>query len=276
MSSESLPCISVSSYSLHRTLGAMYRDLPGDDGTRPCVRPEGALKLLDLPAALASYGYHILEISHPHLPSREPAYLNELKAALAEAGVTLLSVLVEAGDLTSPEHGARDQAWMEGWIETAGLLGAQRARLIAGHAAYSPETLERSRAALHTLAKHGRAQGVRVTTENWFDLLATPQALRALLDSLEGEVGFNLDFGNWEGPTKYADLAAIWPYAETCHAKCAFLSEYVPDAEDYGKCLELARESGFSGPYTLIYDGSGDDEWKGLAIERDLVLASFS
>ena len=35
--------------------------------------------------------------------------------------------------------------------------------------------------------------------------------------------------------------------------------------------LDLAKEAGFTGPYTLIYDSSGGDEWKGLAIERDLV-----
>ena len=98
---------------------------------------------------------------------------------MAQAGVTLLSVLVEAGDLTSPVHGARDQKWMAGWIETAGLLGAQRARLIAGHAPYTPETLQRSSQAMQALARHGREHGVRVTTENWFDLLATPEAVCA-------------------------------------------------------------------------------------------------
>lgn len=275
MPTDNLSRLSVSSYSLHRTLGAMYRDVPGDDGSRPCVRPEGVLTLLELPTAVAAQGYHTLEISHPHLPSREPAYLNELRTAIAEAGVTLLSVLVEAGDLTDPVHGGRDRKWMEGWIETAGLLGAQRARLIAGHAPSTPETLQRSHDALRVLAQHGRDHGLRVTTENWFDLLATPAAVCTLLDGLEGEVGFNLDFGNWEGTTKYADLAAVYPYAETCHAKCAFATEYVPDAEDYGKCLDLARQSGFSGPYTLIYDASGPDEWKGLDIERNLVLASL-
>jgi hypothetical protein len=267
---------SVSSYSLHRTLGAMYRDQPGDDGSRPCVRPQGALTLLELPAALAAHGYTTLEISHPHLPSREASYLHELRAAIAQADVHLLSVLVEAGDLTDPLRGERDRKWMEGWIETASLLGAERARLIAGHAPYSPETFQRSHDALHTLACHGRDQGVRVTTENWFDLLATPEAVCALLDSLDGEVGFNLDFGNWEGPSKYADLAIVFPYAETCHAKCAFPVEYIPDAEDYMRCLGLAQTSGFSGPYTLIYDASGADEWKGLAIERDLVRPSLA
>ncbi len=275
MSSAHQKRFSVSSYSLHRTLGAMYRDQPGDDGTRPCQRPAGEITLLELPARLAEHGYHTLEISHPHLPSRDPAYLSELKAAMAEAGVTLLSVLVEAGDLTSPTNGDRDRQWMAEWITTAGILGAERARLIAGHAPYSPETLQRSSTALKALAEHGRDHGVRVTTENWFDLLATPEAVCNLLDGLGGQVGFNLDFGNWEGPTKYADLAKVFSYAESCHAKCAFVSEYVPDAEDYGKCLDLALESGFSGPYTLIYDSSGRDEWKGLAIERDLVLASL-
>ena len=276
MAIENLSRLSVSSYSLHRTLGAMYRDQPGDDGSRPCVRPQGALTLLELPAALVAHGYTTLEISHPHLPSREAGYLNDLKTALAEAGVTLLSVLVEAGDLTDPIQGARDRKWMEGWIETAGLLGAERARLIAGHAPYSPETFQRSHDALHTLAHYGRDHGVRVTTENWFELLATPEAVCALLDSLDGEVGFNLDFGNWEGPSKYAGLATVFPYAETCHAKCAFPAEYVADTEDYMRCLSLARTSGFPGPYTLIYDASGADEWKGLAIERDLVLRSLA
>ena len=274
MSTANKNRISVSSYSLHRALSMHYRDLPGDDGTRPgtLVHGDGTMTLLELPARIAAAGFNTLEISHPHLPSREPAYLNELRSALAQAGVSLLSVLVEAGDLTDPVHGARDQEWMARWIETAGLLGAERARLIAGKAPYTPEALQRSRTALHALAQRGRDHGVRVTTENWFDLLCCPEAVCSLLDSLEGEVGLNLDFGNWGGPTKYADLAAIYRYAESCHAKCAFVAEYVPDADDFRRCLDLARDSGFTGPFTLIYDHTGADEWKGLAIERDLVL----
>jgi len=266
--------LSVSSYSLHRALGVNYRDLPGDDGMRPCVPVYGlgTLTLLELPERIAAAGIHTLEISHPHLPSREPSYINELRDALKRAGVSLLSVLVEAGDLTDPIHGARDEEWMGRWIETAGLLGAERARLIAGKAPYTPEALQRSRTALRRLARRGRDHAVRVTTENWFDLLCCPEAVCNLLDSLEGEVGFNLDFGNWGGPSKYEDLKAIYPYAESCHAKCAFLSEYVPDDADFRRCLDLAQSSGFTGSYTLIYDASGPDEWRGLAIERELVL----
>ncbi len=48
------------------------------------------------------------------------------------------------------------------------------------------------------------------------------------------------------------------------------------EREDYVQCLELARAAGFSGPYTLIYDGPHDDEWAGLRLERDVVAPYLS
>lgn len=269
----SAPRLSVSTFSLHRTISVTYRDAPGHIGERTRHEPfgPGQISLLELPARLAGEGIRTLEISHPHLPSREPGYLSELHAALKEAGVFLLSVLVEEGDITHPDHAARDLEWIGGWIETAGLLGAERARVIAGKAKPTAATLEQSRRGLKTLVERGAANGVRVTTENWFDLLSTPPVVLELLDSLEGEVGFNLDFGNWGGPTKYEDLAAIFPKAESCHAKCAFTAPGAPDAADYSRCLDLARAAHFDGPYTLIYDGPGDDEWAGLRQEFEIV-----
>ena len=266
--------VSVSTYSLSRNLGATYHDSPASGGTRTRRESHGGGKfsLLELPARVAAVGIHTVEISHPHLPSREPAYLSDLRGAFAEAGVHLLSVLIEDGDITHPDHAARDLAWIGGWIETAAQLGAERARVIAGKAPYAPETMKQSQEGMKELAQRGQDAGVRVTTENWFDLLCCPDAVHALLDSLEGRVGFNLDFGNWEGPSKYDDLASIFPYAESCHAKCDFPAPYEPDANDFRHCLELARAADFAGPYTLIYNASGEDEWRGLALERDLVL----
>lgn len=266
--------VGVSTYSLSRALGATYQDTPANPTrTRREPATPGNLTLLELPARIADAGIHSLEISHPHLPNRDTAYLNEMRGAMDAAGVQLFSVLIETGDITHPDHARRDLDWIAGWIETASQLGAQRARVIAGHAACSPETLQRSRCGLEELAQRGSDLGVRVTTENWFDLLAGPDAVHALLDSLEGRIGFNLDFGNWGGPSKYADLASIFPYAESCHAKCDFVAPYEPNKDDFCRCLELGRAANFAGPYTLIYnDAAGSDEWRGLAAERELVL----
>jgi sugar phosphate isomerase/epimerase len=188
---------------------------------------------------------------------------------LKSAGVELLTLLIDDGDITHPEHGQRDLEWISGWIETAGQLGAKRARVVAGKSQPSAETLERSKAGLTQLVEVGNANQVRIITENWFDLLSTPDAVQQVMDAVD--IGLLADFGNWKGTSKYDDLAAILPRAESCHAKCSFIAEGQPDSKDYLRCLDLARNANYSGPYSLIYDGVGADEWAGIRIEKELV-----
>jgi sugar phosphate isomerase/epimerase len=268
----SSPRLSVTTWSLHRTLGLSYPDAPGQE-RQPARETwgSGEVTLMELPARVAAVGIHTIEICHFQIPSRDAAYLQDLRGALNDAGVQLFSLLIDDGDLTHPDHRARDRAWVGGWIDTAAALGAERARVIAGKAEPSSETMAHSVAGLRELAARGKAQGVRVTTENWFPLLSRPEHVHELLDRLEGAVGLNADFGNWHGPTKYDDLAAIFPRAESSHAKAHFPAEGEMDREDYVACLEIARRADFSGPYTLVYDGPGNDEWQGLALEAEVV-----
>lgn len=264
--------LALSTWSLHRTLGAPPITGPADPPPDRSADPlqQGALSLLDLPEKLRALGFAKLELCHFHLPTRDPAYLAELRGSLADAGITLWQLLIDAGDVTHPEHAERDLAWIEGWIDVAAALGATRARVSAGHAAPTPAALARSRLALTRLATYAAERGVRLMTENWHALLATPEAVDALLDGLDG-VGFLIDLSNWGGPSKHADLARIAPHAESCHAAARFEAPYRIDRADYVRALEVCRDAGFSGPYSLIYDGPGDDEWRGLAIEREIV-----
>lgn len=266
------PRLSVSTWSLHRQLGRP--DIYGpESGKRipATTHGRGAISLLDLPARIADFGIHTLEICHFHLPSRNSAYLDELRKALETANVELFSLLIDHGDITHPHDGAGDLAWIAEWIETAGKLGAKCARVIAGKAAPSESAMERSRSGLQKLATHAGAHGVRLMTENWFSLLSRPEYVLALLDDLDGTVGLCLDFGNWKGETKYEHLREIAPRADSCHTKAHFNAPQEIDEADYKRCLDLVREAGFSGPHTLIYDGPGDDEWDGLALERTIV-----
>jgi sugar phosphate isomerase/epimerase len=265
------PRPSVSSWALRRALGATYPGAPGDPSRAsvPAQGP-GSVRLLDVPARLAALGFHTLEICHFHLPTRDAAYLGELRAALKQADIELWSLLIDDGDITHPEHRARDLAWIGGWIDTAASLGATCARVIAGKAAPSDTALERSRAGLTELAARAREQHVRLMTENWFALLPGPGQVHRLLDSLHGAVGLCLDFGNWGGPAKYDDLAAIAPRAQSCHAKASFAGPGAIDEGDFRRCLDLTREAGFAGPYTLVNGGPGD-EWEGLTRQREIL-----
>lgn len=264
----------MSSWSLHRSLGrpAFYganEKLPSGSHN------QGALSLLELPKAIADIGITTLEIVHFHLPSTDDAYLAELRAELETAGVELFSLLIDAGDITHPEHGERDLAWMEGWLDVAAKLGCRCARVIAGKQDPSDEVLRLSAKRLTRLANKADALGLRLMTENWFGTTSTPETVLWLLDALEGQLGLCVDFGNWQGEDKYENLARIVKHAESCHAKASFEGSQIQQ-KDYQTCLDLTKRVNFQGPYTLIFDSPEPNEWQGLGIEREIVQAYVS
>lgn len=268
----STPRISVSSWSLHRQLGKPGFTGPAHDMQIPAeTHNKGPIPLLDLPKHIAEFGINTMELCHFHLPSVEKTYLLELRAALQDADVELFSLLIDEGDITHPSNAERDIAWIEKWIDIAGELGAKCARVIGGKAEPTKETLTQSQNVLSKLTERADTAGIRLMTENWFSIFSTPENVMTILDQLDGKVGLCLDFGNWRGETKYTNLAEIAPLAESCHTKAHFTAPREIDKEDYIQCLELTKNAGFSGPHTLIYDGPGDDEWEGLAIEHEVV-----
>lgn len=264
----------VSTWSLHRTLGRP--PFTGPETTEPMTTStaanggNGGLPLLELPSRLNAFNIRKLELCHFHLPTRDATYLAQLRDALEQAEVTLWQLLIDGGDISHPDHAQRDIAWIESWIDTAATLGATRARVSAGKSAPSTAAFARSNAALAHLADYAEKQNVRLLTENWQELTPTPEAVFSVLDGLD-HIGLLADLGNWSGPTKYADLAEILPRAESCHAKAHFTANYTMDEDDYVRSLDVCQTAGFSGPYSLIYDGPDNDEWHGLQLEKAIV-----
>jgi sugar phosphate isomerase/epimerase len=267
------PQFAVSSWSLHRALGLTHANGPGTAEPWQTENTFGApaFSLHELPRELAKHGYFRAELCHFHIASFDPEYLASLKAAFAAAGVTIQTLLIDDGDLSNPETYERDLAWIKRWIKAAGLLGAQNARVIAGKQPPFSEALGLAIEGLRQCAVAGREAGVRIVTENWFDLLATPKEVNHVLDALNGEVGFLADTGNWRGPTKYTDLEAIFARAELCHAKAYFTApSSALEVHDFGHSIDAASRAGYAGPFTLIFDSEGD-EWAGLEAERRFI-----
>ncbi|OWW04681.1 sugar phosphate isomerase [Rhizobium sp. R72] len=263
----------VSTWSLHRLLGAVYPYSPDPDKSAAPKEPYGPGRCLltEIPAQLSKRGIGRLEICSFHLPSLQPAYLAEMRGALQEADILLQTLLVEDGDPSHPETCERDIRWIASWIAIAQALGARNMRVIAGKQAPTADNLERSADHLGWLAKQADNSGIRVVTENWFDLLAFPKQTNWLLDTLEGKVGLNGDLGNWAAPEKYAGLCDIMRRAELCHAKAHFTGSGL-DRQDYRKCLEACRSAGYGGPFTLIYDSPFfAEEWDGILLEKSFI-----
>jgi sugar phosphate isomerase/epimerase len=227
--------------------------------------------VLDFPAAAARRGIRRIHLCHFHVASRYRTWLEEFRSGLSDAGVALSMLLIDDGDIAHPTEYTRDVAWVRDWIDTAALLGAETARVIAGKQKPSPDALRRAAEGLETLVRHGASTGVKVATENWHDLLQGPSEVEFVLDAFGGELGFLADFGNWKGPGKYTDLARVMPRATDTHAKASFDGPRQIDGEDFGRCVDLAVAAGYEGPYTLIYDSADADEWGSIEIERRFV-----
>ncbi|NQX13868.1 TIM barrel protein [Microbacteriaceae bacterium VKM Ac-2855] len=236
---------------------------------------QGGLALLEVPGELRAHGFDSAQICHFQLPSRESGYLHELSSAFAEAEVTLETFLIDAGDLTHPDTADAQESWISGWIDEAEILGATRTRVIAGQQETSADRLRESARRLTRLAR--QHSGMRIVTENWLDLLSGPEAVLALFAELGDTVGLLIDLANWTGPTKYHDLAAIAPLAETCHAKAhAIDGGATIDANDFRRSLEILRDADFAGCCALVFDGPERDAWEGLADESAVLASVFA
>lgn len=264
------PVFAVSTWSLHRALGAAWPNSPGGRGGRTETWGAGTLDILDLPAAVARRGIRRIHLCHFHVADRGREWTATFREKMAEAGVTLAMMLIDDGDLTDPVNHERDRAWIGRWIDTAAELGAETARVVAGKARPTPEAIALSASGLRALVRRGRDAGVKVATENWLDLLGGPDEVDAILDRVD-DLGFLADFGNWKGEEKYDGLARILRRADDTHAKAVFPAPGMIDADDFGRCLDACVAAGYDGPYTLIYEGASDDEWGAISVEERFV-----
>ncbi|MDQ0898917.1 MULTISPECIES: sugar phosphate isomerase/epimerase [unclassified Paenibacillus] len=270
-----MPFLSLTSWSLHRNLGPL-RWTRWDENTRTQItdiqdQPE-LNSLLELPAVLSKKGFRSLEVCHFHFPNTSEEYLQGLKQAFTEADLQFYTLLIEYGDISSSDELRRqsDIAWIKGWIDIAARAGAERVRVIAGDAEpMDLEALKRSVDAFRELSCYAAEQGVRVVTENFHSLTSIADNCLALLEGCGELLGLTSDFGNFKGSEKYGELVKTIPHSESIHAKAQTNADGYPDEAEFNRCMEIAKQAGYEGPITLVYDGPGD-MWEGIERVRKL------
>jgi Sugar phosphate isomerases/epimerases len=269
--------LSLSTWSLHRNLGPLrwtvWNEENGTHETATQDQPQ-IHSLLELPAAAARRGYQAVEVCHFHFPSTEPDYLAQVKQAFEAAGLSLDTLLLDYGDITSAneQRVTADLAFIRSWIDVASLCGAKQIRVVAGEAPPTDEeAISLSAARLSALADYGRTVDVKVITENFKSLTSTGASCMNLLGQWGEHAATITDFGNFHGPLKYDEIALTTPLSVSVHVKPQYDENGFPDEAELRKCLDTVSSTGFNGAFVLIYDGPGD-MWEGL--ERVKQIAS--
>ena len=264
---------SVSTWSLHRTLGNFVADDSAVGGGPFMSLPkiDSGISLIELIPELASHGYNTVQIVHFHLESTEGDYLAKVKDALTANGVQLDALLIDDGNLMADDINLH-MDWYNRWLDVAEALGAQHARLCVGRKSPTTELLQASGARLAELAANHPK--VRILAENWMEAIPDAASLLTALETAGDGVGVLIDLANWSPPEKYDELAKIAHLAEACHAKCVF-SESGPDEVDFRRTLGILNDADYDAPLALIYDGPNDDEWAALEQEWQIVQSVF-
>jgi sugar phosphate isomerase/epimerase len=247
MPNASLNRVCVSTWSFHTSFET--------DQNNPA---KVLMDIRDFPEMVADrYHVHNVEIVLPHLRPAEPTLIKDLKARLARAHSRVVNMPLDFGVLwNKPAISSTDPAEREAalgmyrkGIDTAHDVGSPTVRCDPGVVNLEDPSLTID--AYRQLASYARAKGIKVVVENHGQIAKHPDVLVAILKA--AGVGSLPDFGNFpDEETRERGLRALFPLAGAlAHAK-------LREGQDFGRCLRIAKESGFTGVFSIEAGGKKD------------------
>jgi sugar phosphate isomerase/epimerase len=216
------------------------------------------MDVLDFPEMVADrYDVHNVEIVLPHFVDPGPERIAGFKARLDKAHARVVNmpldfaVLWNKPAISSTDPAERDAAlamYTKG-IDTAHALGSPSVRCDPGIVNLHDPSLTID--AYKQLAAYAGARGIKVVVENHGPIAKDPEALVEILKA--AGVGSLPDFGNFpDEATRERGLRALFPLAgDVAHAK-------LREGQDFGRCLRIAKESGFTGVFSIEAGGKSD------------------
>ncbi len=293
----------VSSYSLRQHLGPIHVMMRGADGQKTAfewAQPQ-TMSLLEFPLQVRErLGLDAVEICQFHIPERTPEYLGRLKRALGSAGVRLINMPIDVGNISdaNPSYREEDLAEIEEWMRAAAELGAAMVRVNAsapmagGQLAPIEVTIESYR----RLARVAASLSLQLLIENHGGITADPAVIVAIVEAVgPAQLKALVDIGNFEpllsmqmaimqgqeppevdATPVYGALAQIAPYAGLVHAKTHdFDAHGQPRHLDVVRALRVVRDAGYAGTISIEYEGNTGDAWENTRRTIALVEQAF-
>jgi hypothetical protein len=289
----------VSSYSLRQHLGPINVMMRGADGQKtPFVweQPQ-TMSLLEFPLQVREkLGIDAVEICQFHIPERTPEYLGKLKRALGDAGVRLINIPIDVGNISDANAAYREEdlAEIEAWMRFAADLGAAMVRVNAS-APMAGEQLAPIDVTIESyrrLARVAASLGLQLLIENHGGITTDPAVIVAIVEAVgPAQLKTLVDIGNFEpllsvqmalmqgrqppevDPAPlYGAIAQIAPYAGLVHAKThGFDAHGQPLYLDVVRALRVVRDAGYAGTISIEYEGEHGDAWENT--RRTIALA---
>lgn len=249
------------------------------------ILKDKTLTQLELPALCAAQGVSVVELCSKFFPSQETDYLNDLRAILADNGLSVYSIAVDMGNISGADASERrtDIDGLKQWFYLAAAIGSKAIRINSGHAD-DPEAMQRTIDAYDELAEVGSTAGVKLLIENHGGLSAYSDGLAEIIGGVDSEwFGTCPDTGNFYGDDWRAGIEVMAPRAYSCHLKLFHLEGQAPQKWtdrnggerncDLNESLGILKSSGYTGPFCLEHEAPVEGADKAERVKRSLDYA---
>jgi sugar phosphate isomerase/epimerase len=238
---------SICSYSFHRTAAAGKMDI---------------FSYIDFNKA---EGFTQLDPWMKHLEAgyEDNAYLDQVKAAAAQAGLPFGCIAVDGAHIYEPTAEARaaNRQRAYRWLDIAQYLGATQVRIDAGGREVSAEAIfDIVVEGYKDLVARAQQQGLEIVIENHWGPYQHPDNLYKLLDAVPG-LGLLFDSYNWPAGTQQRAWVEYAKYATITHFKTFSFDEQGNDPEqDIAKVISILQAAGYQGTWGIESTPQDGDE----------------
>ena len=229
----------------------------------------GKMELKEFAAHVsAKFNIKKIEPWSDHFRSMDMAYLEELRAAVAQAGGAIVNIAVDGEHSPYAADGAEREraiAFSKQWIDAAATIGSPSVRTNIPQAKDSKPDLERTVESLKHVAEYGAAKSIVVHLENDNPVSEDPFFLVKLIEKVNSEWLHALpDFGNsvaaHDDEYAYKGIEGMFGHAYgISHVKETEVGEKGKIAKvDLEKTFGIAKRHGYKGYFSMEWDSPGD------------------
>jgi sugar phosphate isomerase/epimerase len=230
----------------------------------------GKLELKDFAAHVGTkFNIRKIEPWSAHFGSLEKPYLEELRAAVAQAGGAIVNIAVDGEHspyAADPAERQKAVAFSKEWIDAAVVIGSPSVRTNIPPAKDANPDVDRTAESLKRIAEYGAARNVVVNLENDNPASEDPFFLVKVIEKVNNLWLHALpDFANtlaaYEEDYAYRGIDAMFDKAyNISHVK----ETEVGDGKDkiahvdLPRTFGIARKHGYKGYFSMEWDSPGD------------------
>jgi L-ribulose-5-phosphate 3-epimerase len=222
----------------------------------------------------------------------DKSFWQMMRAKADSLGVISLLIMVdEEGDLGNPDAVARKQAVENHykWVDAASILGCHSIRVNAFGTGTREQVQDAMVDALKQLGAYAAKSNINVLIENHGLYSSDGKWVAEIMQKVAmPNVGTLPDFGNWctshqwgsiqkgkechQAYDLYQGVSDLLPFAKGVSAKSYGFDEKGEETTiDYGKMMQLVKQSDFSGYVGIEYEGTELSEAEGILATKRLL-----